>query len=574
MAEAGKEAGALTLAGRWALWRAARWPVAPGFAHRPEPRSIGLYSRGRQLLAGSFHIAGHLIEAPGTSIWQIAAPDGAFAREVQGFVWLDDLAALGDAQARAKAQAWLAEWQRRYGQGAGPGWSPEVTARRLMRWLFHADFLLSGRKGADATDFLRHLTTGTAFLASRWRQAPPGRARIEALTGTILASLALQGAAPPHGALAALATACREEIDPEGGLSARSPEVLLEVFTHLVWARQALAEAGEEVPAPLMAAIERMAPVLRALRHADGGLARFHGGGRGAEGRLDQALAASGIRSLPRPGALAMGFARLQGGRTSVIVDAADPPSGPLAHASTGAMELTSGRRPLIVSCGSGEPFGADWARAGRATASHSTLAVEGYSSSRFASAEATVFAAPAHVLVARTEADEGGTGLHLVHDGWAATHGLCHMRDLYLSQDGRKLSGIDRLVCLTRAERDRFDRLMRHGGLSASGVPFALRFHLHPDVDARLDMGGTAVSLALKSGEIWVFRHDGIGRLTLEPSVYLERARQRPRAARQIVLSAAALDFETALGWTLAKAQDTPLAIRDLGREEPTVPS
>ena len=41
-------------------------------------------------------------------------------------------------------------------------------------------------------------------------------------------------------------------------------------------------------------------------------------------------------------------------------------------------------------------------------------------------------------------------------------------------------------------------------------GVRFAVRFHMHPDVDARLDMGGTAVSLALRSGEIWVFRHDG----------------------------------------------------------------
>ena len=81
-----------------------------------------------------------------------------------------------------------------------------------------------------------------------------------------------------------------------------------------------------------------------------------------------------------------MGFARLSGGRTTVIVDAASPPGGAaggLAHASTNAFELTSGRRPLIVSCGSGAPFGPDWRLAGRATASHSTLAVEGFSSSR-----------------------------------------------------------------------------------------------------------------------------------------------------------------------------------------------
>ena len=104
-------------------------------------------------------------------------------------------------------------------------------------------------------------------------------------------------------------------------------------------------------------------------------------------------------------------------------------------------------------------------------------------------------------------------------------------------------------------------------------GVAFAVRFHLHPDVDATLDMGGTAVSLALKSGEIWVFRHDGAAKLSLEPSVYLEKGRLQPRATKQIVLSALMAGFEARIGWTLAKAQDTPLAIRDLDREELPVP-
>ena len=105
------------------------------------------------------------------------------------------------------------------------------------------------------------------------------------------------------------------------------------------------------------------------------------------------------------------------------------------------------------------------------------------------------------------------------------------------------------------------------------SGVGFALRFHLHPDADATLDMGGTAISIALKSSEIWVFRHNSAATLSLEPSVYLQKGRLKPRPARQIVLSGRAMEFETALGWTLAKAQDTPLAIRDLDQEALPVP-
>lgn len=66
------------------------------------------------------------------------------------------------------------------------------------------------------------------------------------------------------------------------------------MFTLLTWAAQALTDAGRHLPAAHLEAIARIAPTLRALRHADGGLARFHGGGRGLEGRLDLALAASG----------------------------------------------------------------------------------------------------------------------------------------------------------------------------------------------------------------------------------------------------------------------------------------
>jgi len=40
-----------------------------------------------------------------------------------------------------------------------------------------------------------------------------------------------------------------------------------------------------------------------------------------------------------------------------------------------------------------------------------------------------------------------------------------------------------------------------------------------------------------------------------------------QPRATKQIVLAGTAAGFETRIGWTLAKAQDTPLAIRDLDR-------
>ena len=159
------------------------------------------------------------------------------------------------------------------------------------------------------------------------------------------------------------------------------------------------------------------------------------------------------------------------------------------------------------------------------------------------------------------------GMKLGVSHDGYLATHGLIHQRRLDLGFDGRGLAGQDSLVATEFAEKRKFDTKMDEAKLQ--GLPFSCRFHLHPDVDARLDMGGTAVSLMLKSGDIWVFRHNSSAQLSIEPSVYLEKTRLKPRAAKQIVLSGRAMEYATRVTWYLAKAQDTPNSLRDLTAEE-----
>jgi uncharacterized heparinase superfamily protein len=147
-------------------------------------------------------------------------------------------------------------------------------------------------------------------------------------------------------------------------------------------------------------------------------------------------------------------------------------------------------------------------------------------------------------------------------HDGYLRSHGLLHVRSLRLSLDGRGITGEDALNVPSPEAVRAFERALDASRLR--GVGFSIRFHLHPEVDADLDLGGTAVSMELKSGEIWVFRHDGRATLSLEPSVYLEGGRLAPRATRQIILSGTAADTSTRVGWTISKAQDTPSNIRD----------
>jgi uncharacterized heparinase superfamily protein len=548
-----------------------------GFVSSPEPRTIGSFARGRQLAAGNFLFAGSLVSAPNTSPWDIAAPDTAFEQALHGFAWLDDLAAVGDSTSRRAAQTWLWEWIDRYGAGRGIGWTPDLTGRRLIRWINHALFMLhgSGENAPDSEVFYRSLMQQTYFLSKRWHAAAPGLARFEALTGLIYAGLSIEGLeelADP--AIRALARECEAQIDSQGGLPTRNPEELLEVFTLLTWAAAALSDAGRGTPQPHLAAIERIAPTLRTLRHSDGSLARFHGGGRGAEGWLDHALASSGVRTM-QPEGLSMGYARLSAGRTSVIIDASPPPSGAAsgnAHASTLAFELTSGRRPLIVNCGSGASFGLDWRRAGRATPSHSALVLGGYSSARLDTADKrtaveALIDGPTRVPV-EIKAMNDGVMFQGGHDGYVLTHGLTHARTIELTFDGRAVAGEDMLLALEETEKRRFDRAVDSTRLK--GIGFEIRFHLHPEVDATLDLGGAAVSMALKSGEIWVFRHDNTAELTLEPGAYLEATRLKPRASSQIVLTGRAINPATRIRWSLSKAQETAIGVRDLERDDP----
>ncbi len=503
------------------------------------------------------------------SIWDLAEPEAA---RLHGFGWLDDLAAQGTASARLLAQAWTRDWIDREAKGTGPGWTAELAADRLIRCLGHSRFLLHP-PGVGEDRLARVVAVHAAFLERRLRAAPAGRPRVAVLTSLILAGLTLpEGRSLALRAGRRLAEEAGRAIDPQGAIASRNPEELLDIADLLVTANRALTGA-DLVPDPAIgAAMARAAPTLRALRHADGGLARFHGGCRGAEGRLDQVLAAAGRASaaiLRGRVTLWMGYARLAAGRTTVIVDAAAPPTGPAsmtAHASTLAFELTSGRRPLVVSIGSGRIFGARWRQAGRATPSHSTLALDTVSSSRLGHPVPgedgpRLAEVPARVLA---EAGPPGEGqrIELAHDGWRASHGLTHARILELSGDGRCLWGEDMLTTLTAADRAVFDSAL--DAADRLGVPFAVRFHLHPDAEADAAADGS-VTITLPSGEEWVFSGADEGMVALEPSIYLEEGRLTPRSAQQIVLSGRALQPTTRLRWTLAKGSGTPEGLRDL---------
>lgn len=553
--------------------RAAVAALATDFVSMPDPRSIGVFERGKQLIAGQFLFSGLLIEGQDYSIWDIADAYPNVADEIQGCEWLDDLAAVGDDAARALAQQWVFDWIEKYGDGRSEGWTPGITGRRIIRWINHGPFVLRGCDRAASSRFFQSLARQTLFVSRRWKVATPGLRRFEALAGTIHASLSLKSMEKhARPAIAAIARECETQIGADGAIATRKPQDLLEVLSLLNWTTQTLRQAKRDIPPEITAAVTRIVPTLRSLRHADGTLARFHGGGEGVEGRLDEALFTSAVKALPGH-ETHMGFARLAAGRTTLIADAAAPPDGAKstdAHASTLGFELTSGRRPMIVNCGSGARFGDEWRRASRATPSHSTMMIEGVSSShlgpkgRMANGDELLTELPTHVQ-ADMSATETGRKLELSHNGYQTSHGLTHARILNMSVDGRTVEGEDLFTTLGEDDEAAFTRAMPREGL-----PVLIRFHLHPDVVAAIDAAATAVSLTLKSGEVWVLRHDSAAKLSLTASVYLQNRQLKPIPTQQVVLSGHTMAYATRVRWSLAKTHDTPTAVRDFAKADP----
>ncbi len=532
----------------------------------PEPLFPGEAVRGRAMMGGRWMFDGETVEGKGAP-WFEAAPSDAWAEALHGFGWLAHYAAAGDRESKRAAQAAVHHWIAAHGRGRSSiAWRSNVVGRRIKAWLTYSNLLLDGADPRFRRDILRSLARQTRYLRPRVRQAPKGAPRLEAAAGAVYAGLCLDRF--ERGFLDDLdvfKSILGGQLSPDGGHFSRRPSELFEVFAMTVALRRDLDRAGGVSTDALTLGIERMTPMLRALRLGDGGLVLLNGGRELADGQVDYALAEARVRTPALQVAPDEGYGRLASGRTLVVVDCRAPgPAEYSTRATAGllALEASVGRRRLIVSCGPGEHLGPDWARAGRAAAAHSTLSIEDESPLEFLDPDSfegrwlgsrALKPYPA-VRLERVE-DLGGVWLRGEHNGWVRRFGLTHQRRLYLSADGGDLRGEDTLAPPEGAKRAGRD-----------GLGFAVRFHLHPEVEARL-VGG-AISLRLPNGIGWTMRQKG-GETTLEESVYLGGPRRKPRPSKQIVVTGRVTDYQGAVNWAFRRADAAASTLRDVPKDE-----
>ena len=505
---------------------------------------------GTALRAGHFLLHGVKLPIADTEFTgpRLSPP---FERLVHGFGWLSDLASCAARpQCTPVAERIFAAWFAANPRpGAGPAWSVGNTGHRLLAWLIHAPLLLSSQ---DRKLRARVLTTFED--TARWLDRHVGRAedKLAEVAGwaaiTAAGLLLAEGRARRLYGEGGLIRALGDLVSDDGGVLSRSPLGQIEAIELLIELRACYAAVRSTPPPQLDTILELLVPPLLTLLHGDGGLGSWQGAGAVSPERIAALVKASGVRTRPLRDARHWGYQRVNAGKGILQFDAAPPPLARYARegcASTLAFEFSHGSERLIVNCGGASFAGGliplRLAQGLRATAAHSTLAIDDFNST------AVLINGKLGPGVSEVEVDRrilsgegaGATRIEASHNGYVARYGLTHRRILILRDDGSELRGEDLLVPTGR-----------RGKRGMIGV--ALRFHLGPHIELAQGRDGLGVTLALPDGSLWQFR-SGRDPVTLEESLWAD-GMGRPLATRQLVISAKIPRSGESFSWLLKK--------------------
>ena len=501
------------------------------------------------IYAGYFAFAGKMINTHGRSPFDVAAPSPAWAATLAGFGWLRHLRAADTALARANAQALVEDWVNLSGRRSNPcDWETRVVIRRLLSWLSQSPLILEGADRQFYRRFMKSINRQSALLQRRLHGGLTGETRLLALIALAEFGLCGEGLDGLQKRMTAqLGEELAHQVLGDGGHIGRNPQTIIDLLLDLLPLRQAYAARGVSAPPQLLNAIDRMMPMLRLFRLGDGSLALFNGMGPTAPHDLATILAHDDARTAPLSNAPYSGYQRMEAGPTILIMDTGASPPGDFsdrAHAGCLSFELSTGGQRLIVNCGSPNESRTSMRDAARATAAHSTLTIADTSSCHFAKAagfkllpEGRIVSGPAKVPVKRQSAEDC-IALECSHDGYERPFGLTHSRSIYLSTEGDRLEGEDRLT--------------PSGGKASKTASYAVRFHLHPTVRTRLLDNRQSVQLLTPSGQTWLFQADGFA-LAIEESISFASA-EGVRGAEQIVIHAKFQD-NPSINWTLEKS-------------------
>jgi uncharacterized heparinase superfamily protein len=513
----------------------------------PKDPVAGDKAAGEALLGGHFRHGGTEIPAASLDFAAFGRP-ADFDLYLHSFAWLRDLGAAATREKGAKiAEALTKRWIAAFGEEMSePAWRADVWGRRILFWTAYAPYILSSRDPVYRSSVLYTLARGARHLERGADKVAPGLGRITAWCGVIAAALVVQGGpARLRSGEAGLARASALSLHDDGGLASRSPSEQLALVEVLAQLRAAYIAARREVPETLAETLAAAVGALLCVTLGDDALSSWQGGNMASRRRVLAAVEASAVTSRALRQPRGWGYQRLQAKASVLVFDDAPPPPRALTGgcASTLAFEMSDGPNRLVVNCGGvGAATGAipaELAFGLRTTAAHSTLTL-GDRNSTAIHADGSLGKGVAEVEMSRDDT-AGILRVEASHDGYARRFGLIHERRLVLSSDGRTLTGED---CLSRAPR---------GRRGAAAIPFAVRFHLAPEVEVTPTADGQGALLRLRGAAVWQFRCRG-GQLMVEDSLWIDGS-ARPRATLQLLISGETPPDGMTISWELRRA-------------------
>jgi uncharacterized heparinase superfamily protein len=531
-----------------------RWrygsPTADELLIVPQELRTADPSFAEELAQGQLGLGGSVASIGDGSIFDLAAPSEIWMRSLHGFGWLRNLTASGSPEDRERALDAIITWIDRYPPKSGSiAWQPDVIGRRMQSWLANVPFVFEGIDATTYDKIADSLGLQLVQLATRWRDAPSGYPRLEALIGLLTGSLCIAGREDNIAEFeAALANEIVTQVLPDGGHISRNTGIVVELLLDLL-PLQTCFTARERAHHPaLQSAISRMLHFLRYMRLGDGSLARFNGMGATPFDSLATVLAYDPAPDTNLAGAAHSRYARQQAGPMTLLMDVGPPPNleyAGMACAGALSFELSIGGQAVFVNAGSPGPTDQDWLATSRSTASHNTLCLNASSSSKLIRnkmlnrlVRASPIRYPENVNC-EVSKERDGVRLKCRHDGYKRKFSLVHKRELFVARDGVRLSGEEIIGAGTGSVR------------FARDLPYAIHFHLDNDVLCRHDDDPAVAVIELPDGDIWRFIVRGTT-LSIEDSInFADLA--GPTRSSQIVLRGASFG-ETRVNWSFER--------------------
>jgi uncharacterized heparinase superfamily protein len=511
----------------------------------PKDPIAGARAAGEAILGGRILYGHHAI-----SLSKLDFQDDSLAEplldHLHSFTWLRDLAAAatrgkGAPLAEKLVQKWL---DAHADELSLPAWRPDLWGRRILFWTAYAPYILSSSDAEYRAAVLKTLAKGARYLSKSADKAPVGLPRIAAWCGVVTTALIVQGGSSRLGrGEAGLARALGAVMHSDGGLVSRSPSAQVDLVALLGQLRAVYYAARTEMPEAVAEALVGSTRALLGVTLGDGALSGWQGSNALSRREVAAAVEGSGLEVKPLRQARGWGYQRLAARGTAIVLDAAPPPPSRVLTggcASTLAFELSDGEHRLVVNCGGPgrdrEALPDDLVQGLRTTAAHSTLTLADCNSTAI-NEDGTLGKGVVQVELSRREND-GAPSIAASHDGYFRRYGLVHRRQMQLSADGRELDGGDELL----PKRRRRSRL-----------PFAVRFHLGPNVEVTTTADGQGALLRIRGGGVWQFRAAG-GELSVEESLWIDGV-ARPHGTQQLVIMGETGPDGATIGWQFRRA-------------------